>query len=227
MTRRVLIAPLAFALAAAAVAADSKADAAKAKKALQEVGEFIGQWNLEGQAKAGGKSASWKEKASWGWKFKGDDAWIAIAVVGGKQFTAGELRYDVPKKQYVLTATDKDGKEQRYAGEFKRGKLALERKDEKTGDVYRLTVNTLSEGVRMAVQMEVQSGGRGLASTVYKAAGNKDGESFAGGSASKKPECVVTGGAGTIAVLFGGKTYYVCCSGCKEEFEANPKKYAK
>jgi YHS domain-containing protein len=35
----------------------------------------------------------------------------------------------------------------------------------------------------------------------------------------------VTGGLGTSTVSFGGKTYYVCCSGCRDEFNANPKKY--
>ena len=35
----------------------------------------------------------------------------------------------------------------------------------------------------------------------------------------------MTGGLGTIQVAYNGKTYYVCCSGCREEFAANPKKY--
>jgi YHS domain-containing protein len=26
-------------------------------------------------------------------------------------------------------------------------------------------------------------------------------------------------------VSYMGKSYFVCCSGCKEEFDANPKKY--
>ena len=53
--------------------------------------------------------------------------------------------------------------------------------------------------------------------------GNKDGESIAGGT--KKPECIVSGGAASIAVQYGGKTYYVCCSGCRDEFLASPEKY--
>ena len=41
------------------------------------------------------------------------------------------------------------------------------------------------------------------------------------------PECVVSGGKGTMAVSFQGKTYYVCCTGCRDEFKANPEKYVK
>jgi YHS domain-containing protein len=37
----------------------------------------------------------------------------------------------------------------------------------------------------------------------------------------------VTGGLGTIAVSYKGQTYYVCCGGCKDAFEADPEKYVK
>ena len=33
------------------------------------------------------------------------------------------------------------------------------------------------------------------------------------------PACLVTGGRGTIEVKHEGKSYWVCCSGCKELFE--------
>jgi YHS domain-containing protein len=35
-------------------------------------------------------------------------------------------------------------------------------------------------------------------------------------------ECIVTGGKGTMAVSYQGKTYYVCCSGCKQAFDDDP-----
>ena len=38
------------------------------------------------------------------------------------------------------------------------------------------------------------------------------------------PECVVTGGKGTIPITYKGQTYYVCCSGCKQAFHENPEK---
>jgi YHS domain-containing protein len=38
------------------------------------------------------------------------------------------------------------------------------------------------------------------------------------------PECVVTGGKGTIPIAYKGQTYYVCCSGCKRAFDENPEK---
>ena len=41
-------------------------------------------------------------------------------------------------------------------------------------------------------------------------------------SASSGPECIVTGGTGTMEVKYKGETYYVCCTGCKQAFEDDP-----
>jgi YHS domain-containing protein len=200
-------------------------DAAKAKAALQELQDFIGLWNLEGTQKAGGKTDAWKEKVNWGWKFKDGDAWIAVDFTEGKgkYFAAGDLRYDVPRKKYALKLTTADKNDLLFEGTIVRGDLKLEGKDAKTGDVHRLTINTLAEGIRMQIKYEKQDGGKGLFSNVFAMNGNKDGQSIAGGT--KKPECIVSGGAATISVSFQGKPYFVCCSGCRDEFNANPEKY--
>src|SRR5690242_16336730 len=129
-------------LVLAAAAADTK-DADASKKALQQVGEFVGEWKGNGEAKSGGKTALWKETLSWSWKFKGGDAWLALDVKDGKFLAAGELRYDPEKKLYRLTLTDAAKKEEAYEGALTRGRLVLTRKDPGTGDVRRLTVFTL------------------------------------------------------------------------------------
>jgi YHS domain-containing protein len=208
---------------------DKKADAAAAKKALAEVQDFVGLWKLEGTQKAGAATKAWKEGVSWGWRFKDGDAWLVAEFAGGKgkHWASGELRYDAAKKKYRLALAAADKTEQAFEGDLmKGGGLKLERADAKTKDVYRLTLNTLAEGDRFQVKLEKQDGGKGLFDTRFAMNGNKDGASFAGGGA-KKPECVVSGGAAAIAVNFGGKTYYVCCSGCRDEFNASPQKYAK
>lgn len=208
-------------------AADEKLTAeekAKAKKALQDVGDFVGMWKGNGESKSGGKNTLWKESIGWSWKFnKEGESWIALEIEGNKYFSKGDLHYLPKDKKFQFTAKDKDGKEQVFTGTYAKQSLLLERKDDKSGDIYKLKMNTAAEGIRFLMTYEVQKGGKGLADTVYKVAANKEGESFAGGG--KKNECIVTGGLGTIAVSFEGKTYYVCCSGCRDEFNENPKKY--
>lgn len=201
---------------------------ANARKALQEVQDFIGLWNLEGTQKVSGKIIAWKEKVSWGWKFKDGDAWMTVDFAEGKgrYFKNGTLKYNVEKKKYVLALSGSDKSEQIFEGELlKSGGLKLERTDAKTGDHSRLTMNTLAEGIRFQWKYEKQDGGRGPFSSIYALNGSKDGESIAG--TKKKPECIVSGGAATIAVSYQGKTYYCCCTGCRDEFNANPEKYIK
>jgi YHS domain-containing protein len=222
--------------AAAGVAQPEKKDAkkakpedlAKAKKALQEVQDFVGLWNLEGTQKAGAKTEAWKEKVTWGWKFEGGDAWLTVdfGEGKGKYYQSGELRYDVAKKKYLLTLTPvgKDQPAQAFEGDYVRGALKLERKDPKTNDVYRVTLNTVSEGERLAVKFEKQDGGKGLFGKTFELNGPKDGLVSGG---PKKPECIVSGGAASIQVSYNGKPYFVCCSGCRDEFNANPTKYVK
>jgi len=206
-------------------AADTK-NSEKSKAALQELAEFIGQWNGNGEGTVEGKKALWKETWSWGWKFAKDaDPALKLEIKDGKFFSKAEVKYDLEKKVYLVAAADKDGKEQEFTGKLVKGKFVMERTDAKTKDLYRLTVNTAAEGIRFVGLYEKVAGGKGLGDTIYKVSGNKDGESFAGGG--KKNECCVTGGLGTMTVSFMGKTYYVCCSGCRDEFNDNPKKYAE
>jgi YHS domain-containing protein len=214
---------LAMLAVAPVVLADAKEDAA-AKAALQKVGEFIGEWKGNGKTKLTGKETLWKETLNFGWKFKEGQSWIAIEVKEGKFVKSGELKYDLAKKVYKLTLIDKEKTETAYDGTFVKGNLVFTSKNTETGDVQKLTLYTIADGARMVVKAETQAKGKGLFNEQFSVAANKEGESFAGGG-SKKPECIVTGGAGTMAVSYMGKTFYVCCSGCREEFDANPKKY--
>src|SRR5436190_24164788 len=108
-------------VASLAIGADDKADPAKAKKALQDVGDFVGEWKGNAEARAGGKNTLWKENYSWSWKFKDGDAWLAVTLDGGKHFKSGELRFVPDKKIYRLTAKDAADQEQVFEGELKKG----------------------------------------------------------------------------------------------------------
>jgi YHS domain-containing protein len=56
----------------------------------------------------------------------------------------------------------------------------------------------------------------------------KEGESFAAGSTTaERPKCIVTGGAATMTLTYQGRTFPICCTGCRDEFNENPEKYLK
>ena len=155
-----------------------------------------------------------------------DDAWLTVSFEKGKHFTGGELRYDAKAKQFTLTLTT-DKIEQAYTGTLGEGKqkepiLTLERADGNT--VSQFTV-TLLHGNRHLYQMSSRPKAVESFTRLYLVGATKEGEPFA--EVAKGNECVVSGGTGTMTVTHNGKTYYVCCSGCRDEFKADPEKYIK
>jgi hypothetical protein len=204
------------------------ADQKKAKEKLQELHEFIGQFNSNGgpdKAKAA-PNELWKETVNWGWKFKGDDTWLVVDFKDGKHFKSGEMRYLPAKSKYEFTVIGKDDKKRVFEGDLKNETLTLEFVDPETKEAQQLVMNTVSEGVRFIYRFNRKAAG----STIYKkefiVTGNRDGESFAAAK-GKGAICVVSGGVGTSTVSYKGETFYVCCSGCRDAFNENPEKYIK
>jgi hypothetical protein len=131
------------------------------------------------------------------------------------------VRYLVSRKVYQLTLTTQDDKKLVFEGKRKGEKLHFERTDPDTKVVDVLKMNLAAEGIRFIYRVEKRKGT--ITSFVYQLASTKKGEALA--RKEKKPECVVSGGVGTSTVSYMGETYWVCCSGCADEFNANPKKY--
>jgi len=220
MKLRLVVASLALiGLFAGNAHCDEKSDASK--EALKALNEFVGQWKGDGKSSTL-KPADWKEQAEWSWDLKGGEPSLKIKITGGKQIVEGTLKYLTDKKKYQFTAKTVDKKEQVYTGEIKAKKLVLIHDDTDSKDKYTIEMSTNNEGARFVYNVAVQKKGVGIARRLAEVGLSKEGAAFAGG---KKNECIVTGGLGTMAVSYNGKTYYVCCSGCADEFKANPKKY--
>lgn len=194
------------------------------KRALQELQGFIGEWHLEAIRKTGGRLEAWKETVRWSWQFPADGPrlYVEFADKKGKFFTHGHVKFDPASKKYLLSLHTADKKELILLGGVVRGSLKAESRDA-AGDVHRVSMTTLAEGIRFRLSYDRQEGGKGLFLNVLAFAGNRAGESFAAGK--KAPECIVSGGAATIPVTYQGKQYFVCCTGCRDEFYANPEKY--
>jgi VCBS repeat-containing protein len=209
-----------------AVAADP-ADAPKtAKEAFQPFNSLIGGWKGTGRADDKEKTF-WTERIEWAWKFCGDDAGLTISFEKGKHFASGELKYDLKKTEYTFTATTPEKAKQVFVGKLTTGKqkepvLTLERTDGDT--VHQLTFTVLHSN-RYLYQLATRPKGATGFTRQYLVGATKEGEAFA--DVAKGPECIVSGGRGTITVTHKSETYYVCCSGCRDEFQANPEKYIK
>ncbi|MCI0682272.1 MAG: hypothetical protein L0Y71_09220 [Gemmataceae bacterium] len=191
----------------------------EALQALQDL--FIGGWKGAGTNKK--TNDIWRESIDWSWRFKGDDAWLTVRFTGSKLYKNGEVRWLPAQKKYQLTLVDKQDKKAVFLGQLKKSSLEFERVNPDTKDTELLKIKTAAQGVRAVYDFSVRGEGRTLAFPSFQLAYTKEGESF-GTDSNKKPECVVTGGLGTMAVSYNGVTYYVCCSGCRDAFNENPAK---
>jgi len=198
--------------------------AESSKEALQALQDFIGGWKGSGTNEK--TKDIWKESIDWSWRFKGDDAWLTVRFIGSKLYKNGEIRWLADKNKYQFTLTDKSDKKQVFEGELKKDALNLQRLNPETKDTELLKIKTAAQGVRTVYDFSVRPEGRTIAYRTYQLAYTKEGESF-GTDTNKKPECVVTGGLGTMQVSYMGQTYYVCCSGCRDAFNDNPAKIIK
>jgi YHS domain-containing protein len=124
-----------------------------------------------------------------------------------------------------LTLTTPDKETLTFEGALKDDKLTLDRVDDKKKETQRLVFSFLHAN-RFLYRYETKSTDQIPFSRRYQVGVTKEGVPFAG-SGDASPECIVSGGKGTIPVSYKGKTYYVCCTGCRDEFKENPEKYIK
>jgi hypothetical protein len=194
------------------------------REAFRPLGDLIGAWRGTGEPKVKTDKLRdfWTEKLDWQWQFKGNDAWLKVSFDNAKNFTVGELRYLADKDLFEFTTLTPDKKKLTWQGSFKDKALTLERHDAEADQDQRL-VFTLLHSNRFLYSYAIKDANKATFTNLYRVGVTKEGVPFAGGDG--KPECIVSGGLGTIAVRYMGQTYYVCCSGCRDEFNDNPKKY--
>ncbi len=202
------------------------------RDALAPLNVLVGSWRGAG-APEGTKeeraAGAWNETIEWVWQFKGSDAWLAVTFQKSKHFTRGELRYtpdkDPESPRFTLSLTTADKSVATYVGKLTEKTLTLKRADGPPAEDERLVVSLLHHN-RHLYRLESRPAGSKVAFTrKFQVGATKEGVPFA--DVPKGPECVVSGGLGTIRVRHAGKEYWVCCSGCRDEFKENPEKYVK
>lgn len=219
-------------LAALLLFADDKPKSAK--EALAPFNEFVGAWKAKGEPEVGSSAerqkAAWKETLSWSWKFKGPDAWVVFEIKDGKHFRGGEVRWRKDEDDFVVKLLPKAeaGEPLVFVGKLSADgrKLVAERIDPEKKDTQRLTVALVGE-IRSRYALERKPAGRTSFVKEFKVEAQREGEALAGAAKSNKPECIVSGGLGTMTVTYKGVTYYVCCTGCRDAFNEDPEKYIK
>ncbi len=192
-----------------------------AQRALEPFNDWVGTWRGVGQPKRMSSKGAWTEETDWAWKIDKESAGIQVIVKDGKQLSSGVLGYDTQSKKFRFTAKLADSASRVYVGDrAEEGKLVFLNTDDATKDQHRLTFQMRHED-RMLLLIETKAANQPSFARVAEIGYTRKGGSFAA-AADAGPKCIVTGGRGTMTVSYKGKTYYVCCSGCKQAFDDDP-----
>src|SRR5262245_43914213 len=108
------------------------------REALKPFQGLIAQWKGTGVPEGTREEKQkglWTELVFWQWQFT-DGACLVAKFDGGRYFLRGELR-PVSKERFKFIVETKDQETQTFEGEFKDGKLTLERVDDKTKETQR------------------------------------------------------------------------------------------
>jgi YHS domain-containing protein len=196
---------------------------------------LAGRWQGQGVPKNDPANAfrGWTETHSWAWVFRdGSPVAMKLTVEGGRILASAKLTFDPARKLYHLEGAlpPSAGGPIHLEGTLDRtGKrLVLESvgKMPHFGGTVRLSIGPNANFIRYTIREDRKEPGGSQFRPFIEVGVTKEGESFASGAtAATGPKCIITGAASAMTVTYEGTSYPVCCTGCRDEFLENPKKY--
>lgn len=196
---------------------------------LKPMAALVGQWTGQGTSPT---SPGWGESIAANWGFRESDGRVALELfvdpVGNDKppLEAGLVTFDPQSKEFGFVARLRDKRVLHFRGALAGERiLRLARVDADARDGFdRVEIKLVRGGDKLIYAFSKKLGSRFFelhTQVELKREGTAEAD-YADG-----PFCVVTGGAGRMAVELDGKTYPVACAECAEEFLAHPDKYAK
>ena len=216
--------------------ADASPQATTVLKAVQPLQVMLGTWQ--------GKTFRSRvvDNAEWIWDFKSDKDQPALVMSTDNKnplLSAARLTFLSKEQKYQLSITDNQGNKRVLQGKFIVPVADVPGDDKKLQRTYKLefTQTAPAESDEMwQIVFNQQENNRYLVEFSRKRgqadfhkfetiASQRKGTSFASIDPDDYGEktCIITEGLGTMTVSFEGKSYWVCCSGCKAAFEDDPK----
>ena len=229
MIRGVIAAVMVGALLGGHSAGAEEAAGSEVPAAFAPFEHMVGGWKGMGIPTAN-RLKGWPETHQWAWKFAGGKP-VAMTVTteGGKVFKQGQLSFDAASRRYRLEGTDPAGKPIAFLGVFDPAGQACR----STASGPRIPARTASSSAPTATSSGTRCGSttrsRGPAvQSEDRGRPDQGGRSLRGRRLRLRPPQVHHHRRrSTMTVSYEGKSYPLCCSGCRDEFNDNPAKYVQ
>jgi hypothetical protein len=197
---------------------------------------LVGDWKGVAQPKRGSNSGAWSEKAHAAWHFDDKIPCVLLSLEPGKKSTciflttASETArpmielHQPDQTPIALEMTEPANlpsfESSAQSSNSTQDHWVFETTPEPGKPRHRFTVRKIND-IRMTMLFEESPSPEAAFRRQYEIGMTREGERLANGNTGER-QCIVTGGLGTISVQHAGKTYYVCCEGCKQAFESDP-----
>ena len=196
--------------------------------------EMVGPWRVSGQPRRGSSSGAWTTQSQ-----------VACMEKSGTRLPEGSqihrsLRWNLktgPKMGTVqflpdsksgefsrMIFTPGQGKERTFGRVFDgaSGRIVFESAPEVGLNDERWTFDQRSRD-RWVILIEGRKNRSSDWSRIVEMGMTREGTTIAIGDGQKK--CIVTGGQGDLEVTIAGKSYFVCCSGCRDALLEDPEAF--
>lgn len=224
-------------------AAASSRDSAESRRellaAMMPLQIMLGQWRGTTQRDVGDFKAL--DEPSWVWDFQSNKEQPEMVMMssGSPYYREIRLTYLVDADKFRMTLRDAEDKVRTFEGAFSQQPEEFQGDDQKTHVKYKLELTQTdadSPRDQWQVTFNQQENHRYLLELAKRrgaafqrfdtVATQRQGTSFAKSDAEYgERECIISGGLGTIQVSHKGKSYWVCCTGCKAAFEEDPESW--
>lgn len=226
---------------AASVKKGEPADEKSIVKALQPFNVLLGEWS--GKTKKQFEGFAKIDSQKWVWDFKTDREQPSVAMASDKNiyFHHAWLTYVTDKQLFRMTVEEPDKQKRILEGTWTDGGEPRQESDGKKPQwTYKLQLTQVepAEGDLLRVEFFLRENNEYMVTLFRKPAksmqftqvdvvrAQREGTSFAvADSDNPGPKCIVSGGLGTMTVTHNGKSYPVCCTGCKAAFEEDPERW--
>ncbi len=203
--------------------------------AMQPLQILLGKWN-------GTPRKSTVDEPQWVWDFQSDRAQPALVFKSAKNVFVreGHLTFLPAEQKYQFAWTTPEGEKRLLKGTFTKPvqdvagddskklqrtyKLTLAEAEPKEGEQWQLGIEQI-ENNRYVLEIDRRRG-KGPYQRIDTFNTLREGTSFAISDTDYGEQtCIISQGKGTSTVSYKGKSYYVCCTGCKAAFEEDPERW--
>jgi len=204
---------------------------------LQPLQVLLGQWR--GTTRREYENFKAVDNHEWVWDLRSKPDQPALTIQSDKSpyIKTARLTWDTAQNKFVLTVVDPAGITRDFTGDFTDPVHEIVGSDDKLHKVFRLEFDQNDSGDNSEVwqfAFAQQENNRYLLE-VSKRRGKanfarfdtvstqREGTSFAvSDTGYAEKTCIISEGLGTMEVTYKGRSYWVCCTGCKAAFEEDP-----